>query len=143
MDYNVTAELDTAMDDLDADQADAYLAAFADYSPVIARSDLGRADLILSLPAQTLWQAIATTRSLLADLSIARISIESAEDFDRRSTYGTIPPLISITQAAQRLGMTRAGVQKRIEKGTIPAVRVGDASWAVPAAAVPATTPTS
>ena len=40
-----------------------------------------------------------------------------------------------VRAVAERLGITRAGVQHRIDAGLLPAVRVGNA-WAIPAAAL-------
>lgn len=134
--FNVTAELDQLADDLGPDQADELLARFADYSPVVARSELGRADLIISLPAATVWQATATARALADGLGVTRLTVESAEDFDRRSLYGSIPPLVGVTEAAQALGITRAAVQKRIDAGRLPAQKIGNTGWVIPAAAV-------
>lgn len=44
---------------------------------------------------------------------------------------------LSIPQAAQRLGITRIAVFKKVKSGRIMAIRVGR-SWAIPAAAVAA-----
>lgn len=134
--YNATIELEVPIDNLAGDPADKLLDRFADYHPVLARSTLGRAELILSLPAQSLWQAASTVRHLVDDLPATRVILETSTEFDLRS-HADVPHLLSVTEAAQRLGITRAGVQRKIDTGTLPAVRVGNA-WAIPAVAAEA-----
>lgn len=132
--YNATVELAEPADTLAGDRGGDLLQRFADYHAVLARSTLGRAELILSLPAEGIWQAAGTIRRLVEDLTATRIVLETSADFDLRSE-SDIPALLSVTEAAHRLGITRAGVQRRIENGTLPAVRVGT-TWAIPATAV-------
>lgn len=134
--YNATVELDTPADIMATDAGDDLLDRFIDYHPAIARSTLGRAELILSLPAESLWQATTTVRALTTALAITRVIVETTADFDRRS-QAEVPELLSVTEVAQRLGLTRAGVQRRIETGSLPAVRVGS-TWVIPAAALAA-----
>lgn len=133
--YNATVELDEPIEAYAGERAFELIDRFIDYHPVIARSALGRGELILSLPAQGLWQAATTVRHLVDDLPATRITLETSAEFDLRS-QAEVPALLSVTEAAHRLGLTRAGVQRRIENGTLPAVRVGTA-WIIPAAAIP------
>lgn len=133
--YNATVELDEPIEAYAGERAADLIDRFIDYHPVMARSTLGRGELILSLPAQGLWQAVTTVRHLVGDLPTIRVTLETAAEFDLRSQV-EVPALLSVTEAAQRLGLTRAGVQRRIENGTLPAVRVGTA-WIIPAAAIP------
>jgi excisionase family DNA binding protein len=133
--YNATVELDIPASQAGADYGDRLLDRFADHHAVLARSLLGRLDLILSLPALGLWQATATVRALIADLPVARLTVETSADFDRRSEAEVPTRLLSVTEAAEKLGLTRAGVQRRIDTGTLPALKVGSI-WAIPAGAI-------
>lgn len=133
--YNATIELDTPAGEAAGPRGDQLLDRFADYHAVLARSLLGRVDLILSLPALGLWQATATVRALVADLPVTRLTIETSTDFDRRSDAEIPARLLSVTEAAEKLGLTRAGVQRRIDAGTLPALKVGS-TWAIPAGAI-------
>ena len=133
--YNATVELDHPASVAEGAAGDRLLARFADHHPVLARSLLGRLDLILSLPALGVWQATATVRALVADLPVTRLTVESSADFDRRSEAGVPARLLSVTEAAEKLGLTRAGVQRRIDTGTLPALKVGSI-WAIPARAI-------
>lgn len=133
--YNATLELDTPAATAEDTYGDDLLTQFADYHPVIARSLLGRVELILSLPAAGLWQATATVRALVSDMPVTRLTVERSVDFDRRSEAEVPVRLLSVTEAAERLGLTRAGVQRRIDTGSLPAIKVGT-TWAIPAGAV-------
>lgn len=133
--YNATIELDQRADTAAGDYGDQLLDRFADHHAVLARSLLGRLDLILSLPAVGLWQATATVRALVHDLPVTRLVVETSADFDRRSEAEVPTRLLSVTEAAEELGLTRAGVQRRIDTGSLAAVKVGNA-WAIPAAAL-------
>ncbi len=66
---------------------------------------------------------------------MARLTVETSADFDRRSEAEVPTRLLSVTEAAEKLGLTRAGVQRRIDTGTLPALKVGSI-WAIPARAI-------
>lgn len=132
--YNLVVEFDASRDDAAGDFGRALIDQFGDYHAVVTVSNLGRAELVASVPAEDVWQAAATCRALFRDHPVTRVQVEASTDFDRRSK-AEVPPLMSVTEVAERLGLTRAAVQRRIDTGALPAVRVGQA-WAVPAAAV-------
>lgn len=134
--FNASVELDEPADTLAGELGDQLLERFADHHVVLTRSTLGRGEVILSLPAEGLWQAIVTVRALVDDLDVTAVTVEGSDDFDRRAD-AHVPALLSVTEVAERLGITRAGVQHRIDSGLLPAVRVGT-TWAIPAAAVAA-----
>ena len=59
--FNATVELGVPADSLAGELGDQLLERFADHHVVLTRSTLGRGEVILSLPAEGLWQAIAIT----------------------------------------------------------------------------------
>lgn len=132
--YNATIELHLAAASAAGKKGDQLLTRFADYHPVLTTSDLNRLELIISLPAESLWQAATTVRTLTDRLAVARVSLETSADFDARSDAIADPDLLSVTETAQMLGITRGGVQRRIETGALRAFRVGS-TWAIPAGA--------
>jgi len=136
--FNATVELTLPAGQITEEIGDDLIERFIDWHPAIGVSPLGRAELIITLPAETFTQAASTVAALTAGLEIVRTTVETTEDFDRRS-LAELPPLLSVTEAADTLGLTRAGVQKRILAGTLPAVRVGT-TWAIPEAAVESAT---
>lgn len=101
--------------------------ALADYHPVGARNDLGNAEIIISLPAENLRQACAIALSAVdtAGAEPVGVQILPADEFDRRASLPTIPDIVSVTEAAQILKISRQAVLQRIDRGTIPARRVG------------------
>jgi excisionase family DNA binding protein len=132
--YNLALELDAGSDAAEGSLGDRLLDQFADFHPVVTASSLHRTELILSIAAEHLWQALAISRALASDLRVTRVVVESSADFDRRRD-AEIPPLLSVTEAAKMLGITRAAVQQRIDKGALPATRVGS-NWVIPANAI-------
>ena len=132
--YNATVELGEPAEIMAGDRGGELLDRFADYHAALGRSVLGRADLILSLPAESLWQAATAVRALVVDLPVRRIVVESTADFDRRSE-AEVPTLLSVSEVARRLGTSRQAVLQRIDSGSLPAVKVGK-TWVVPAATV-------
>jgi excisionase family DNA binding protein len=132
--YNATIELDLSAGELTTDAGDDLIERFVDWHPAIGVSMLGRVELTVTLPAETLQQAAQTVASLTRPLPVVRTTVETTADFDRRNN-AEVPALVSVTEAAILLGVTRAAVQKRIASGALPAVRVGSI-WAVPAASI-------
>lgn len=131
--FSATLELEAPAEAMTGAAGDAMLARFEAFHVTLARSPLNRAQLTLTLPAETLWQATEMIRALTSGLTIASVLIEDPRDLDRRSG-SAVPPLLSVTEVAERLGLTRTGVQHRIAAGALPAVRVGN-TWAIPATA--------
>lgn len=132
--YNATVELALLADDITPQIGDELIERFIDWHPAIGVSTLGRAELIITLPAETFTQATSAVSALTTGLDVVRTIVETTKDFDRRS-MAEVPPLMSVSEVADTLGVTRTAVQKKINSGAIPAVRVGT-TWAVPAAAV-------
>lgn len=134
--YNARLELAAA---LDAAAAEQLLDALPDHHAAVGRSPFGRAEVILTLPAESVRQAATTALALVADAGGDVIALEvlTTADFDRRLgvDVGHIPELVSVTEAAAALGVTRQAVLQRIESGSLPATRIGTA-WAVPRSAV-------
>jgi len=83
--HNVTIELAAAVDTMSGDARGDLIDQFTDFHPVIARSSLGRADLILSLPAESVWDAASLVRAAVDGTPVSRVIIESSVDFDMRS----------------------------------------------------------
>ncbi|MCZ9635139.1 helix-turn-helix domain-containing protein [Rhodococcus sp. BH5] len=53
-----------------------------------------------------------------------------AADFDRLTEAAALPALVSVSEAAQELGVSRQSILKSIKTAKLPAARVGD-TWAV------------
>lgn len=104
------------------------------YAAVTGVDHRGRAQIVITVEARGLGQATATARAVLAGFTDGvRLDVMTTAEYDRGDQ--PIPELLSLTEAAARLGITRQGVQSRINHGSIPARKIGNA-WAIPAAAI-------
>lgn len=128
--YNVILELPIRK--LDADKADELIESFQDFHPAISTSPLGWAEVIITVQAESLRQAIATGLGLAGD--VVSVTAMTTVEFDRRpAEVEHVPDLLSVSEMADQLGVSRQAVLQRIEAGTLPAVRIGK-TWALPAA---------
>ncbi|MDR1432535.1 MAG: helix-turn-helix domain-containing protein [Propionibacteriaceae bacterium] len=132
--YNAIVEIGVSADEITEDWGDAMIERFLSWHPAIGVSSLGRAELVITLAAETLRQAVEVVSALTDGLDVVRTTVETTEDFDRRG-MADIPALLSVSEVASAIGVTRAAVQKRINSGSIPATKVG-ATWAVPVSAL-------
>lgn len=115
--------------DLDEDLLDR----FTDWHGSIGRSANGRLELILSVPAESLRQATLTVLSLFADKEVDNLSqlrVLTAADFDRENGLQPVPPLVSVTEAAALLNISRQRVLQMINEGKLHGLKVG-AGWAL------------
>lgn len=133
-DHNVEITLDTR-EPID----EQLLEQLAAYHPATGRDDVGRVLIILTLPAVDVAQAVQTGVAVVSRAHRAPALAAAAmrtEEFDRRHELGApVPELVSVTQAAETLGVSRQAVLQRLESGTLPGQKVGS-TWVVPASAV-------
>ncbi len=91
----------------------------------------------ISFPADSGKQAIAIATAVTEKFGeITGLKVLTSEEFDRQEGFTHIPDLVSVTQAAQIMGITRSAVIQRIESGSIYAVKVGNA-WVIPSGSLP------
>lgn len=137
MNYNATATLARTYARMSEDDTDTIIDALIDYHPAISADPTGKANVIITLPADSLHQAISTANALFVALRPVGLEVVPTDLWDRRAGITRMPDLLSVTDVATRLGVTRQAVLQRIDSGSLPAIKVGK-SWAVPAAAVTA-----
>lgn len=130
--YNATAEL---ADKATADLCEQLLDDFAAYHPAAGRSAHGRAELIITVPAENLDQATRTALALVAGRPVVRLEVMATVEFDRIHGLPVLPELVSVTEAAELLGITRQAVLQRIDAGTLAASKVGT-TYAIPRTAI-------
>lgn len=134
-DYNVRVELDTR-DHIDNELVD-HLAA---YHPATGRTPQGRVEVWITLPAVTLTEAVRLGLLLVGAVSrttLVAVEAMTTAEFDRRLGQESMPALVSVTEAAEQLGVSRQAVQQRLDAGTLPGQKVGK-TWVVQASAVEA-----
>lgn len=135
MDFNATATLSRLFARMNDAETDALLERFAAYHPAIGAGPAGEAEIVLTLPAVSLVQAIQTASAIFAELRPIGLEVITTDAWDRRLGLTPMPNLLSVSEVAQRQGVSRQAILQRIEAGSLPASRVGTA-WVIPAAAV-------
>lgn len=117
---------------------EAGTAVLAEYQSEIAAAGAGRVVVTLTLPAQSLAQA-CTTALAVVQLAAGRpgVSVEvmAEDDAEARAGVPPIPPLVSVSEAAEMLGVSRQAVLQSIDRGTLQAERVGS-TWALARVAI-------
>lgn len=135
--FNVVLEttLKVTMSD---EVVDEVMEGLADHAGVIGRNGRGRLELVMTVPAAGLRQA-ATTGLAVAEAALGRhgevasFEVMTTREYDARADaveVPEVPELLSLSQTAELLGITRQAVHNRIATGALPAVRVG-ATWVV------------
>jgi excisionase family DNA binding protein len=128
MQYNATVEV--AHRGKIEDAAERLVTALEGYSPATGRSLLGRLDVTITVPAESLRQA-ATTALAVVEAAAGRpavsVQVLPTDDFDRLNGLEPMPELLSVTEAAGVLGVSRQRVLQLVEAGTLPAQKVGNA----------------
>lgn len=114
-----------------------HLNTLTPYHVALSNPRTGEGQIILTIPADTLTQAIQTTQAIAtsAGITIDALTIETTERFDTLANEIPMPKLISVTEAAQLLKVSRQAILQRITAHTIPATKIGD-TWAIPRAAI-------
>lgn len=120
------------------DAVDRWVEALKPWHGTISASPAGHLTATITLPADSLAQAIATGLLVItAHATPLAVTALPEEVRDAREGWAVVPPLMSVTEVASRLGKTRTRVQQMIDEGKLPGSRVGS-TWAVPTSAVEA-----
>ena len=139
MDYNATLTITPSSPVEDDDTIDVLMDAFADYHPAVgdAPASPGALQVVITLPAHTLAQAVATATALAAQVGdLEGIEVIPTEVWDRREGLKIDDvELVSVTEAATILGLTSQAIRDRITAGTLPGRKIGR-NWLVPTAAL-------
>lgn len=126
VDYTVTVE--TAVKATPAG-GDAVLDALADYHAAVWPSDTGRLVVVLTLPAESLRQAVSTGLALVEQTTGRAVTVEAlpTDVADARDGVPVLPALVGVSEAAEILGVSRQRVLQLVAAGTLPAQRAGNA----------------
>lgn len=139
--YNARVDLDRpAPAGHDDEWTDRAIDGLRGFSPAVSRGLHGGASIDFTLPADDVRQAVTIALSLTADIAdgadIVGLELLTTVEFDRRAG-AHMPALLSVSEAAERLGVSRQAVLQRIDTGSLPATKVGS-TWAIPEGAAPA-----
>lgn len=126
VDFKATATPDEIMEEIEA-----FHGVYAFHE---GRDEHG---VTISFPADSAKQAIAIATAVTEKFGeVTGLKVLTSEEFDRQEGFAPIPDLVSVTQAAEMMGITRSAVIQRIETGSIYAVKVGN-TWVIPSASLP------
>lgn len=133
MDYwNVVVEFNHIYQDDDFD--DELIDVFADWHVVVGESDSRRVEATVSIPAENLRQACLVVFALLSSHDsfpdVAKLSAMRSSEYDKMHGFTPVPPMLSVTEAAALVGVTRQRILQMIKEGTLHGVKVGN-SWAL------------
>lgn len=111
-----TVDVDAVMDKLEAFHAS------------LSESARGWNTAHISLPGESLEQATAAAVAVVsAAYGAAAIACEvmTEKEFLAREGWAPVPDLVSVTEAAELLGVSRQAVLQRISSGSLPATKIG------------------
>lgn len=141
--YVATVEVDVRRR-LTLDEVDQVMDELEDYHPAVGEARRGFLSATIALPAESLRQATASAcRVVEAALGGPAIAAEvmTEAEFDVRQGWAPVPDLVSVSEAAELLGVSRQAVLQRISAKTLPATPVGK-TYVIPRSAVDAATET-
>lgn len=111
------------------------------FHPVAGPSPRGRVKVVISLPAAGLQQAVTLALALVeraTGAAAGAVEVMTSEEFDSRAAAppaADLPALVSVTEAADMLGVTRQAVLQMIDRGKMPARQAGN-TWVMALATV-------
>ena len=130
--WNVILEYERTYSDDGTDED--ILDAFADWHPAVGRSLEGRMEATLSIPADDLKQAARTAMALISENDslpeVCRMNVLKASEHDRTNGLSPVPTLLSVSEAAAILNVSRQRVLQLIHDGRMHGIRVGN-GWAL------------
>ena len=140
MDYNATLTIHVNKPATEDDDIDDVMEAFAAYHPAVGDAPAcpGALTAVITLPAHTLTQAVATATALAAQVGdLVGIEVIPTRMWDRREGLKIDDvEFVGVSEAAVRLGITPQAVRDRIASGRLPGRKVGR-NWVVSDAALP------
>ncbi|MFT8637148.1 MAG: helix-turn-helix domain-containing protein [Pseudoclavibacter sp.] len=139
MEYNATIELNVP-NDLSDRTVDDLMGKLAHFSIAVGASDAGHPELIITVQATTLAQATEVALAVTTQatqLPFLGIYVLPTAEFDRRIGLQPVPELLSVTQTAQILGVSRQRVLQMLSSGRLYGQQVGN-TWVIPTAEVEA-----
>lgn len=124
--HTITVELDAR--DVTEDQAEQLLTSLQQLHPAVGNSARGWLEVTITIPAEHVGQAvtlaIAAIEQAAGHPTIA-VTAMTEEEADAREGFETLPDLVTVTEAAQILGVSRQAVLDRISRHTLPATKIG------------------
>lgn len=125
--YNAHIEIDER--NFTPDRAVSVMEKLVTYHCAPGTSRRGRLELRLTLPAENIEQATSTAVAVAEHATgnkVVRLDIMPESEFEAIQGYQPIPELMSVTEAAEALGMTRQRILQMIAEHKFPsATKIG------------------
>lgn len=134
--HTVTIEVDTK--DPSTSYAEQIIDALQHIHPAVSVSARGWVMVDVTLPAEHVAQAVALAISAVEQATghpAIAVTAMTEEEADAREGWDTLPDLVSVTEAAAELGVSRQAVLDRISRHTLPATKIGR-DYAIPRSAL-------
>ena len=122
--YNAIVEV-ASKKKIDVDAVMGQLEAF---HAALSESQRGWNTAHISLPGESLAQAAATATAVVSSAYGApaiACEVMTETEFLAREGWAPVPDLVSVTEAAQLLGVSRQAVLQRIGSGSLPSTKIG------------------
>jgi excisionase family DNA binding protein len=129
--YNALIEVNERTPLTDS-RIDALMDAISDYHGTVSQHPRGWVTLRITLPAENLTQATRTAITLAehtTQASALRCDTMLEEEFDLRNGFDAAPELITVSEAARVLNITRQAVLKQINDGKWKTARRVGRDW--------------
>lgn len=134
--HTVAIELDEK--DPTAVRAEQLVEALQGIHAAVSVSSRGWVTVDVTLPAEHVAQAVmlavAAVEQAAGHPAVAVVAM-TEEEADARAGWETLPELVSVTEAARELGVSRQAVLDRINRHTLPATKIGR-DYAIPRTAL-------
>lgn len=124
--YNAAVEVATK--DTSEDLVDELMDQLATYHPAIGLSPRGWLEVRLSVPAENLVQACVTATTVVEAFAGAvaiAAEVMTEDEFDARQGFASEPELVSVSEAAEILGVSNERVRQLAVDRRIQTVPVG------------------
>jgi excisionase family DNA binding protein len=134
--HTVIVELDEK--DPNAARAEQLIDQLQHIHPAVSVAPRGWVAVTVTLPAEHVAQAAMLAAGAVeqaAGRAVVAVAAMTEEEADAREGWETLPDLVSVTEAAAALGVSRQAVLDRIARHTLPAEKVGR-EYVIPRSAV-------
>lgn len=129
MKYTATVDFSTTLTD------DDILERLTQYHGAIGAS-LDGYRAIYTFDSESLDSALDRGKEIARELGLPfAFAVAPSDMVDNDVAHGELPPLVSVTEAAEMLDITPQGVNKKLKTGSLPGVKVGN-TWVIPLHAV-------
>ncbi|KAB2806983.1 helix-turn-helix domain-containing protein [Pimelobacter simplex] len=133
-----TVTIETAETNPTAARAEQLLEQLQDLHAAVSVSERGWVTIDVTLPAEHVRQAVMLAIAAVEQAgahAVVAVTAMTEEEADQREGWETLPDLVSVTEAAAELGVSRQAVLDRIGRHTLPATKIGR-DYAIPRSAL-------